>query len=687
MQGSVLQEAAQGRFFCLRETTMAQSIYFTTPIYYVNAEPHIGHLYTTALADTLKRFHRLMGDECRFLTGTDEHGEKIAQSAAQAQVSPQAFVDNISGVFRDTWQQIHIDCDDFIRTTEPRHVRYVQRILQQVHDAGDIYFDEYTGKYCVGCERYLTDSELVDGRCPDHQTVPNEVKEANYFFRMGRFQERLIAHIEAHPDWIRPARYRNEVLSFLRVPLEDLCISRPKSRLTWGIELPFDDAYVTYVWFDALLNYISALVSPPEGRDISERWWPVCHHLIAKDILKTHAVYWPTMLMAANLPLPAHIDVHGYWLSGESKMSKSLGNVVRPLTFDAHFGIENLRYFFFREMKFGTDAGFTYELFIERYNADLANGLGNLLSRTAGIAHRSFGALPPKGTATETSENIADQAAALTAGYRDAFEGRAFHQAIEDMRHLLAATDRYINEMKPWALAKDPERRDDMAQVLYTGLEVVRILAILLAPIMPRKCADILAYLGETRPLDGAVPFAELVAFGQLSSGAPIDKAPQFFPRIDAQKWAQEFAQQTADTADASDTSAQDKSALATAPEVPRVMAPPKPEITIDDFAKVDLRVGMVVSGHEVPGADKLVRLMVDIGEAQPRQVFAGIKSHYPDPAQWVGKRLILVANLKPRQMKFGLSEGMILAGSSVDKQRLVVASFDGELCGGDGVR
>jgi methionyl-tRNA synthetase len=662
---------------------MQRRIYFTTPIYYVNSEPHIGHLYTTVVDDVLKRFHRLMGDDVYFLTGTDEHGEKIAQVAEKEGITPQALTDRVSGLYRSAWETIGIAFDDFIRTTEPRHKGFVQDVLTQVHAAGDIYFDEYSGLYCVGCERYLTPTELVEGRCPDHQTEPQVVKEANYFFRMGKYQQQLIQHIERHPDWIRPERYRNEVLAFLRAPLEDLCISRPKTRLTWGIDLPFDDRFVTYVWWDALLNYVSALKSPSRGtEDLRERYWPVCHHVIAKDILKTHAVYWPTMLMSAGLSLPQHIDVHGYWLAGDSKMSKSLGNVVRPLPFHEQFGIESLRYFFFREMKFGSDASFTYELFIERYNADLANGLGNLLSRVATILGKSFGGeLPARPVAGEAERRVIAVAEEAARDLPQQFEERQFHLAVENVRRLLGMTDGYINEMQPWRLAKDPAAAPDLARVLYTGLEVVRVTAVLLSPIMPVKCREILDYLGDGRSLDGAVPFAELVAWGGLPSGHRLGDVPRLFPRIDAAKL------QEVGLAEPSAAVQPGKVAGTKAAAVQPAAAHPaevKPMITIDDFGRIDLRVGVIQEAATVEGAKKLLQLLVDLGEDRPRRVFAGIRQAYPSPEVLVGRRVIVVANLKPREMKWGLSEGMVLAGSGED--RLVLATFEGELRPGDKV-
>jgi methionyl-tRNA synthetase len=655
-------------------------VYFTTPIYYVNAEPHIGHLYTTVLADTLKRFHRLMGDDVYFLTGTDEHGEKIAEVAAKQGITPQELVDRVSGVFESTWKQIGLDNDDFIRTTSPRHKSYVQEILQRVKDSGDIYFGEYKGLYCVGCERHMNLSELVDGKCPDHQVAPKEVKEENYFFRMGKYQQALVDHIEKNPTWIRPERFRNEVLAFLKVPLEDLCISRPKTRLTWGIDLPFDERFVTYVWFDALLNYPSALKCTKNGEDLFERYWPHCNHLIAKDILKTHAIYWPTMLMAAGIPLFRQIDVHGYWLSGETKMAKSLGNVVRPLAFDRRFekegGIESLRYFFFREMKFGQDAGFTYELFVERYNSDLANGLGNLLSRVASIVKKSLGgAVPARPAFGEHESKVAEFAKEVTDRYPGFFHERQFHVAIEEIRKLLAVGDGYINDQEPWRLARDVARRADLERVLYTGLEVVRLAGILLSPVMPRKCREILAFLGETRPLDGGTAFAELTAFGGLASGHQLGESIPTFPRID-EKRLKDIADANAEPCE-SDGGAE-------SPIRPD-LKPTKPEITIDDFGKIDLRVGVIRAAGEVEGARKLLRLEVDLGEGQPRQVFAGIRAAYPDPSVLVGRRVVVVANLKPRQMRFGLSQGMILAGHDEHDTRLGTAMLlDGNLEPGD---
>jgi methionyl-tRNA synthetase len=471
-------------------------IYITTPLYYVNAEPHLGHTYTTVVADTLKRYRQSIGDDAFLLTGTDEHGDKIAQAAAANGTTPKDYADRISALFRSTWDESGIAYDHFIRTTDEYHTSYVQQILQKIYDAGDIYFGEYGGFYCYGCERFYTEKELVDGKCPDHQAAPEYISEKNYFFRMSKYQQRLIETIQGKPDLIRPERYRAEVLAFLREPLEDLCISRPISRLQWGIPLPFDGNYVTYVWFDALLNYVSALQH--RGGEMLESLWPKAQHLIAKDILKPHAIYWPTMLMAAGLPLYDHLHVHGYWVMDSGKMSKSLGNVIRPLEMKARFGMDAFRYFLLREMAFGQDAKFSEDALVTRINADLANNLGNLVSRVLTMQQKYFGGIVQPLNAEWATEDLAlrDKFAQAEKDLHSFMADLQFHRALEAVWSALDHANRYVVQTAPFTLIKDPAQQSRVGEVLHHLLEAVRTLARLLAPFMPdtaRALRDLLA--------------------------------------------------------------------------------------------------------------------------------------------------------------------------------------------------
>jgi methionyl-tRNA synthetase len=510
-----------------------EPVYITTPIYYVNAEPHLGHTYTTVIADTLARYYRQRGRRTYLVTGTDEHGDKVALAAAAAGVTPQEHADRTSRLFRETWDECGIQYDHFIRTTDRHHVEVVQEILQQVYDAGDIYFGSYGGLYCTGCERFYTEKELVDGKCPDHLTVPAYVDEQNYFFRMSKYQGRLVDELTARPDLILPDRYRNEVLAMLRdEALGDLCISRPKSRLTWGIELPFDANYVTYVWFDALINYVSALQL--KGEEFFAEFWPQAQHLIGKDILKPHGIFWPTMLMSAGLPLFKGLRVHGFWTRGESKMSKSLGNVIRPLEMKKQFGMDSFRYFLLREMAFGQDATFTADAFITRVNADLANNLGNLVSRTLAMQNRYFDGEVQELT-TPWSGGDEDLVAAHKTALQEVpahVEQLAFHRALEAAWRAIDRANKYIVETAPFKLAKDEATKPRAGAVLHHLLEGLYVTAFLLQPFLPETSARIFALLGQ--PADSKVE--EGWQWGSaLPDGHRVGRAEVLFPRIETE--------------------------------------------------------------------------------------------------------------------------------------------------------
>ena len=615
------------------------TFYLTTPIYYVNARPHLGHACTTIMADAMCRYRRLAGDRVYFLTGTDEHGERIAQVAAAAGKSPQAYADEIAGVFRDTWRRLGITNDDFIRTTEPRHRKVVQEILQRLHDAGEIYFGEYGGWYCYGCERFYTEKEIVDGKCPDHQTALTFIKEKNYFFKMSKYQAWLIKHLEDNPGFIQPDRYRNEVLGFLREPLQDLSISRPRSRLQWGIPLPFDDQYVTYVWFDALINYYSAV---SDGRERTRGLWEHVEHLIAKDILKPHGVYWPTMLKAAGIPLYRRLNVHGYWSLGGSKMSKSVGNVVEALQLTDKYGHDAFRYFLLREMNFGLDASFSEEALVDRLNADLANDLGNLASRATTLIAAAGPAAPVGAPAEAADRDIAVAAADARAAVEQAMRDFAFQKALGALWSFIGTVNRYVDTSAPWALAKDPARRPRLERVLCTLADSLGFLGIMLDPFLPDAARKIREALGRSEP-----PALEAAVVGQLSTVPRVSKISGLFPRIDTK------------TPRSGPLPKGERESSTLSPGG-RGQGEGSRKIPITDFQKVELRVAEVLAAERVAKSRKLLKLTIRVGE-ETRTLVAGVAEHY-EPENLVGRKVVVVANLEPATLMGVESNGMVLA-------------------------
>ena len=613
------------------------TFYITTPIYYVNDKPHLGHAYTTILADALARYRRALGDEVHLLTGTDEHGLKVQQAAQERGLEPQAHCDEMVVAFQELWSRLHISHDDFIRTTEERHKVVVQRLLTALHDKGELYLDEYEGWYSVSEERFITEREQASGAFREVE----QIKERNWFFRMSAYQQRLIDYIEEHPKFIRPETRRNEVLGFLRQPLGDLCISRPKSRLSWGIELPFDRDYVNYVWFDALTNYISAVGYTADETRFG-KWWPADLHLIGKDILIAHTVYWPTMLMAAGIELPRTIFAHGWWLMEDEKMSKSRGNVVRPLDLIEQVGVDPVRYYLLRDMVLGQDASFTLDGFQRRYNSDLANDLGNLVNRVTKFIRRHFeGAIPaaePESPANEFEKGLRAGALAAIKDVEAHVDTLRLDHAIGAIMELVRSVNVFLEQSQPWHAVKTDKAL--AGRTLHYAAQASYVALQLLHPVMPSRVAAMLATFGtEVKAIAG-------LGWGGLATGTPLGEGGAPFPRLEL--------------------------------SLPEEQSPAaaEREVSFSDLERAGLQLAEVLAAEKVAGTDKLLKLRISLGNEE-RQIVAGIAEHY-DPQALVGRRIVVVANLAPATIRGAESQGMLLAAESGDG-RMVLATVDGD--------
>ena len=636
---------------------MRRNFYLTTPIYYVNDVPHIGHAYTTVVADVIARFRRMTGQQVYFLTGTDEHGQHVERAAKAKGMLPLQFADQVVERFRSLWKTLGISNDDFIRTTEDRHRRGAERLYQKIAARGDIYKDAYKGWYCTSCESFYPESQVVDGRCPDQGHKVEWTEEESYFFRLSKYREPLLEHYREHPEFVFPETRRNEVVAFVEGGLKDLSISR--SSFAWGIPLPDDPKHVLYVWFDALSNYITALGYGAD-RKLYARFWPADIHLVGKDILRFHAVYWPAFLLSAEEPLPRRVVAHGWWLRDALKMSKSRGGAVDPIPLIETFGVDPLRYFLLREMVFGQDANFSDEAFIDRVNTDLANDLGNLLSRTLKmIEDYSGGRIPKTDARFREDEPLKAKAREAWQGLVKDFEELDFSSGLGRVWDFIGLLNRFIVQNEPWKLSQDPGRRWALDSVLYTVAEGLRIVAILLVPVMPRSAAEIWKRLGIRGDVAGVS--LEHFSWGELKSGLAIARGEALFPRIDKTGYlAGAKAAVPAPAAPPPSPAAAAPSAGVPSSDAPSSGAPP--EVGIDEFSRIELRTARVLAAERVPGADKLLKLTVDLGK-ETRTIVAGIAARYA-PEALVGKTIVVVANLKPAKLRGVTSQGMLLAAS-----------------------